>query len=117
MLAATSPGGEWSIGAVLAERLIDPRTYLLVVRANAGVAAALELRRRLLGLRLAGHTTVLVDLEGAYSASDAILAALMQARRQLASRDGRLVVASENAAVRAAAERAGLEVVDGLENE
>ena len=117
MLAATSARGEWSIGAVLAERPIDPHTYLLVVRANAGLAAALDLRRRLLGLRLAGHTTLLVDLEGAHAASDAILAALMQASRLLASRDGRLVVVSENATVRDAAERAGLEVVEGLENE
>ena len=116
-LAPTSTHGEWSIGAVLAERPIDPRTHLLVVRANAGPAAARDLRRRLLGLRLAGRTTVLVDLEGAYGASDAILAALTQAHRQLSARAGRLVVASENVALRDDAERACLQVVDGLENE
>jgi anti-anti-sigma regulatory factor len=115
--AATSAGRDWSLGAVLAERAIDPRTCLLVVRADAGVAAALDLRRRLLALRLAGHTTLLVDLEGMNTVSDAILAALMQARRQLAARDGRLVVTSEHAAVRTAAEQVGLELVDHLESE
>jgi anti-anti-sigma regulatory factor len=117
MPAAASARGERSFGAVLAERPIDEGTYLLVVRANAGLAAAIDLRRRLLRLKLAGHTTVLVDLVGAHGVSAAILATLMQARRRLSTRDGRLVVASGDGAVRAAAERAGLEVVEGLEGE
>jgi hypothetical protein len=115
---ATSPlTRDWSIGAVLAERPIDPHSYLLVVRADAGFAASLDLRRRLIGLGLAGHTTVLVDVEGAGRVSDAMVAALMQAGRRLALRDGRLVVTSEHAAVRASLERAGLELVDALEGE
>jgi anti-anti-sigma regulatory factor len=117
MATAHPVARHWSLGAVLAERTIDPRTYLLVVRTDAGLAAALDLRRRLLGLQLAGHTTLLVDLEGGHPVSGAILGALMRARRQLAVRDGRLIVASEDAAVRAAVEQVGLELVDGLDNE
>ena len=55
---------------------------------------------------------MLVDLEGARPVSDAMLAALVQAERPLAARDGRLLVASEHAAVRDALERARLEPVD-----
>lgn len=54
MATARSVARHWSLGAVLAERTIDPRTYLLVVRTDAGLAAALDLRRRLLGLQLVG---------------------------------------------------------------
>ena len=117
MTASAAPTQEWSLGAVLAERRIDPRTYLLVVRSDAGLAASVDLRRRLLELRMAGHSTVLVDLEGAGHLSGPIVAALMQAARQFAARDGRLVVASEEASIRAALVRAGLETIDGLENE
>ena len=55
---------------------------------------------------------MLVDLEGARPVSDAMLAALVQAGRPLAARDGRLLVASEHAAARDALERAGLELVE-----
>ena len=117
MTASTVPTREWSLGAVLAERRVDLRTYLLVVRADASLAASVDLRRRLLELRMAGHSTVLVDLEGARHVSGPIVAALMQAARQFAAREGRLVVASEDAAIRAALVRAGLEAIDDLENE
>ena len=53
---------EWSLGAVLAEREVDERTWLMAVRADAGLGASLALGRRLLGLRLAGYTTIVVDL-------------------------------------------------------
>jgi len=105
---------DWSLGAVLAEREVDAQTSVLVVRADAGPAAALELRRRLLGLVRSGHTTVLVDLKGAHSVTDAILAALMQGRRKLnASRGGRLVVAADDPSLRNVLERLGFEL-DGL---
>ena len=117
MSASRAPHRDWSLGAVLAERRIDPRTYVLIVREDAGPAASADLRRRLLELRLAGYTTILVDLEGARGVSEPLLAALRQAGRQFAAREGRLVVTSEQAAVRAALQRAGLEPVDGLENE
>lgn len=118
MSASPAPGREWSLGAVLAERRIDPRTYVLIVRADAGLAASVDLRRRLLELRLAGHTTVLVDVEaGGGHLSGPMVAALMQAGRQFEAREGRLVVASEQTAVRAALARAGFEPVAGLENE
>jgi hypothetical protein len=83
VMAATTPATpEWSVGAVLAEREIDPQTYLLVVRADAGLAASLDLRRGLLGVRLTRHSTVLVDFEGAGGISAPIQAALMYARRR-----------------------------------
>ena len=89
-------------------------TSVLVVRADAGPAAALELRRRLLGLVMSGHTTVLVDLTGADRVTDAILAALMQGRRRLnAARGGRLVVAADDPSLRNVLERLGFEL-DGL---
>lgn len=104
----------WSLGAVLAEREVDPQTSVLVVRADAGPAAALELRRRLLGLVMSGHTTVLVDLNGADHVTDAVLAALMQGRRKLnAARGGRLVVAADDPSLRNVLERLGFEL-DGL---
>jgi len=114
--ALGAPTREWSLGAVLAERRVDKRTYLLVIRADAGLTASVDLLRRLLELRMAGHSTVLVDLEGARNVSGPIVATLMQAARQFVARKGRLVVASEEAAIRAALVRAGLETIDGLEN-
>jgi anti-anti-sigma regulatory factor len=60
---------------------------------------------------------VLVDVEGAGLVSDAMVTALMQATRRLAVRDGRLVVTSEHAEVRAALERTALELVDALTGE
>ena len=116
-LGSEAPARDWSVGAVLAERRVDPTTFVLVVRADAGLAASVDLRRRLLRLRLAGHTTVLVDLEAAERVSAPMLAALMQARRQLAARDSRLVVVSEHATVRAALARAGFDPVEGLDEE
>jgi len=117
MCAASHASHHWSLGAVLAECSVDPQTYLLVVRADAGLGAALDLRRRMVRLGLVGYTTVLVDLEGAARLSDPMVAALMHGRRSLAAREGRLVVASEHATVRSALERAGLEVIDDLESE
>jgi anti-anti-sigma regulatory factor len=114
-IGSDSPARDWSLGAVLAERSVDSSTYLLVVRADAGLAASVDLRRRLLRLRLAGKTTVLVDLEGAERVSAPMLSALMQTARQLAARDGRLVVVSEHLSIRAALARAGFEPVEGLD--
>jgi len=106
---------EWSLGAVLAEREIDERTYVLVVRADAGLGASLALARRLLGLRLAGITTIVVDLGEADHVTDAVLAALMRCRRKLVDRDGRLVVSAERPTVRQALVRSGLEVAEGVD--
>jgi anti-anti-sigma regulatory factor len=99
-----------------AEREIDDRTRLLVVRADAGLGASLALGRRLLGLRLAGVTTIVVDLGEADHVTDAMLAALMRCRRKLAARDGRLVVSAERPTVRQALERTGLEVAEGFDD-
>jgi hypothetical protein len=105
---------EWSLGAVLAEREIDERTWLIAVRADAGLGASLELSRRLMGLRLAGFTTIVVDLGDADRVTDAVVAALMRCHRKLAVRDGRMVVAAERPAVQRALIRAGLEIADEL---
>jgi anti-anti-sigma regulatory factor len=108
---------EWSLGAVLAEREIDERTFVLVVRADAGLGASLALGRRLLGLRLAGITTIVVDLGEADHVTDAVLAALMRCGRKLAERDGRLVVSAEHPTVRRALERSGLELAEILDGQ
>lgn len=108
---------EWSLGAVLAEREVGEHTWLLVVRADAGLGASFALARRLLELRLAGYTTIVVDLGDADRVADVMLAALMRCRRKLALRDGRMVVAAERPAVRQAVARAGLEVADVLEDQ
>ena len=103
---------EWSLGAVLAEREIDERTWLMAVRADAGLGASLELSRRLMGLRLAGFTTIIVDLGDADRVTDAVVGALMRCRRKLALRDGRLVVAAGRPAVLQSLIRSGLEIAD-----
>lgn len=103
---------KWSLGAVLAEREIDERTWLMAIRADAGPSASLALSRRMLGLRLAGFTTIIVHLGDADRVTDAVVAALMRCRRKVALRDGRLVVAAERPAVQRALARAGLEVAD-----
>ena len=107
---------EWSLGPVLAEREVDQHTWLMAVRADAGLGASLSLGRRLLGLRLAGYTTIVIDLGDADRVTDAVVAALMRCRRKLTARDGRLVVAAERPAVQRALARAGLEVADDLED-
>lgn len=106
---------EWSLGAVLAEREVDPRTSVLVVRADAGAVAAMELRRRLIGLSVPGDTTVIVDLNGADHVTDAVLAALMQGRRTLVARGGRLVLAASDASLQKALERLGFDLDGALE--
>lgn len=103
---------EWSPGAVLAEREIDKRTMVVAVRADAGLGASLALSRRFLGLRLAGFTTIIVDLDDADRVTDPVVAALMRCRRKLAVRDGRLVVGARQIAVRRTLALAGLEVAD-----
>ena len=105
-----------TLGAVLAEREIDNQTCLMAVRADTSLGASLALGRRLLGLRLAGFTTVIVDLGDADRVTDAVVAALMRCRRKLAMRDGRLVVAARSPAVQRALARARLEVADDLED-
>ena len=92
---------EWSLGPVLAEREVDQHTWLMAVRADAGLGASLSLVRRLLGLRLAGYTTIVVDLG---------VAALMQCRRKMTVCDGVLVVAAQRPDVQRALARAGLEL-------
>ena len=102
----------WSLGAVLAEREVDQRTWLVIVRANAGLGAALAMGRRLTELRLAGYTTIVVDLQNGEHITGAILAVLLQTRRKLELRDGCLAAAAESAAARGALARAGLELAD-----
>ena len=88
----------------------------MAVRADAGLGASLALGRRLLGLRLAGYTTIVVDLGDADRVTDAVVAALMRCRRKLGTRDGRLVVAARGPVVQRALARAGLEVADDSED-
>jgi anti-anti-sigma regulatory factor len=106
------PDSAWSLGAVLAEREVDDRTCLVVVRADAGLAAALALGSRLLGLHLAGYSTIVVNLQNGEHVTGAVLAVLLRSRRKLAPRDGSLTVAAESPEVRRALERVGLEVAD-----
>jgi anti-anti-sigma regulatory factor len=106
---------EWSLGPVVAEREVDQHFWLMTVRADAGLGASLSLARRLLGLRLAGYTTILVDLGDADRVTDAVVAALMQCRRKLAVREGRLVVAAQRPDVQTALARAGLELTGELD--
>ena len=112
----TTSKREWSLGAVLAEREVDKQTCLVAVRADAGLGASLVLGRRLLGLRLAGFTTIVIDLGDADRVTDAVVAALMRCRRKLTARDGRLVVAARRPTVQRTLARAGLEVADNLED-
>jgi anti-anti-sigma regulatory factor len=102
----------WSLGAVLAEREVDDRTWLLVVRPDVGPGAAIALGRRLLGLRLAGYTTIVIDLADGERIAGALLAVLVQTRRKLERRAGRLALVAQTPAAREALTRAGLEVVD-----
>lgn len=106
---------DWTLGAVLAQREVDEHTCVLVIRADAGLPASLAFGRRLLGLRLAGFTTIVVDLGEADTVADVMVATLMRSRRKLASRDGRLVVAADRPAVRRVLEGAGLEVASDLD--
>lgn len=106
---------EWSPGPVLAEREVDQHTWLMAVRADAGLGASLSLARRLLGLRLAGYTTIVIDLGDADRVTDAVVAALMQCRRKLTVRDGLLVVAAQRPDVQRALARAGLELAGEFE--
>ena len=107
---------DWSLGAVLAEREIDEHTWLVVARADVGLGASLAFGRRLLGLRLAGFTTIVVALGDTDSVAAVMVAALMRSRRKLAARDGRLVVTADRPAVRRALARAGHEVVDAFDD-
>jgi anti-anti-sigma regulatory factor len=103
---------DWSLGAVLAALEIDEHTCVVRIRADVAAGASISLERQLLALRLAGFTTVIVDVGETPHVTDAIVAALMRSRRELAARDGRLVLAAEARAVRRALARAGLEVAE-----
>jgi hypothetical protein len=102
----------WSLGAVLAEREVDEHTWLVVMRADPGLSAALALGRKLIRLRMTGYTTIVVSLVEGDRLSDALLATLLEWRRKLELRNGRLVVAVERPAIRARLDRAGLEPAD-----
>jgi hypothetical protein len=102
----------WSLGAVLAEREVDEHTWLLVVRADAGLPPSLAVGRKLTRLRMAGYTTIVVNLVDGDRLSDPLLATLLEWRRKLELRDGRLVIAAEHPAARAKLGRAGLELAD-----
>jgi anti-anti-sigma regulatory factor len=97
---------------VLAEREVDDRTWLVVIRTDVGLGAALALGRRLLGLRLAGYTSVVVDLGKGEHVTGAVLAVLLQSRRKLELREGRLAIVAESPGVRSTLARAGLEVIE-----
>ena len=112
----TQPPPDRSLGAVLAEREVDERTYLVVVRADVSLGPALALARRLLGLRRAGFTTVIVQLPDSARVADVLLAALMRCRRELDARQGRMVVATANSSLRATLARAGLEIADDCDD-
>jgi anti-anti-sigma regulatory factor len=105
----------WTLGAVLEEHPVDELTQLLVVRPDAPESACRDLERRLLGHRLAGRTTVLVDLAGAERLSGAMIASLRRSQLKLGSRNGRLVVSAERPELARALEAAGLEVAVPLE--
>ena len=83
-----------------------------VIRADVGLGAALALGRRLLELRLAGYTTIVVDLRNGEHVAGAVLAVLLQSRRKLALREGRLAVVAESPGVRSTVAQAGLEVIE-----
>jgi anti-anti-sigma regulatory factor len=108
----THSTAEWSLGAVLAQREIDERTVVVVIRADVGLGPSLTFERRLLGLRLAGFTTIVVDVGAADRVADVMVATLMRCRRKLAPRDARLVIAADDPRVRRYLERVGLEVAD-----
>ena len=55
---------------------------------------------------------MVVDAGDARHVTDAIVAALIHCRNELAARDGRLVLAAERPAVRRTLVRAGLEVAE-----
>jgi anti-anti-sigma regulatory factor len=109
-LRDTRPAADWSLGAVLAEREVDEHTLVVLIRADIGLAVCLALERRLLGMRLAGFTTIVVDVGTGDRVTDPVIATLMSCRRKLAPRDGRLVVAAGDPRVRRRLERAGLEI-------
>lgn len=106
---------DWSLGAVLAELEIDEHTCLVQIRADVALGSSLMLERRLLALRLAGFTTMIVDVGDAAHVTDAIVASLMRCRTKLAIRGCRLTVAAERPAVRRVLARVGLDVAELVE--
>src|SRR5687768_7850225 len=102
----------WSVEAVLAEREIDKRTIVVEVHADAGLGASLALSRRLLGLRIAGFSTMIVAIGDANRVTDPVVATVMRCRRKLGVREGRLVAAAGQVAGQRTLAVAGLEVAD-----
>jgi anti-anti-sigma regulatory factor len=102
--------GAWSLGAVLAESEVDGDTYVVVLRPEVGLDAALAVGRRLLGLCLAGYTTIVAEIAAGERVSGTLIAVLLQSARKLDRRNARLVVSAADPAVRERLARAGLEV-------
>lgn len=110
--AVATRAPRWTIGPVLAEVRVDPHTHVIVARPDLPQDMARKLERRLLQLRMAGATTVAVDLSGHARVSGALLAALLRARRMLESRNGRLVVNASDAESARVLSAAGLETIE-----
>jgi hypothetical protein len=104
------PDGAWSLGAVLAESEVDERTYLLVLRPEVGRGAVLAVGWKILGLCLAGYTTIVAELAAGERVSGPLLAVLVNCGRKLERRNGRLVVSAAQQSALETLARAGLEV-------
>jgi hypothetical protein len=102
---------DWTLGAVVAEQQVDERTHLLVVRPDASVTACRELERKLIGLRLAGNTTLIVNLLAGGDPCGAMMTTLLRGHRRISSRNGRLLITVEDADVGRRLELAGIELV------
>jgi hypothetical protein len=103
---------DWTLGAVVAEQQVDERTHLLVVRPHASITACRDLERRLLGLFLAGNTTLIVNLLAGSDPSGAMRTTLLRSHRKISHRNGRLLVTVEDPNLGRRLEAAGLDLAD-----